>query len=222
MRLNASIPDFKANTTQGPISFYEWMGDSWCMLFSHPADFTPVCTTELGRIAVHQNEFKKRNVRIIALSCDKLDDHCSWVNDIKSYCRDIPGDFPYPIISDETRELAIKLDMLDEKDRYNEDTAMTVRALYIIDPDKKLRLSMVYPTSTGRNVDEILRVIDSLQLTDRMKVIATPANWVPGEKVMILPSVKDENLPALFPNGVDKVSMPSGQNYVRTTTDYKM
>ncbi|XP_014274634.3 peroxiredoxin-6 isoform X2 [Halyomorpha halys] len=190
------------------------------MLFSHPADFTPVCTTELGRIAVHKNEFCKRNVKIVALSCDKIQAHTDWVNDIKSYCQDIPGDFPYPIISDETREIAVKLDMLDERDRDNEDTAMTVRALYIIDPEKRLRLSMVYPTSTGRNVDEILRVIDSLQLTDRLKVIATPANWVPGDKVMILPTVKDEDLPKLFPKGVDKVSMPSGINYVRTTTDY--
>ncbi|CAH1404466.1 unnamed protein product [Nezara viridula] len=190
------------------------------MLFSHPADFTPVCTTELGRIAVHKNEFCKRNVKICALSCDKLQAHTDWVNDIKSYCRDIPGDFPYPIISDDTREIAVKLDMLDERDRDNEDTAMTVRALYIIDPEKRLRLSMVYPTSTGRNVDEILRVIDSLQLTDRLKVVATPANWVPGDKIMILPTVKDEDLPKLFPKGVDKVSMPSGINYVRTTTDY--
>ncbi|XP_075211696.1 peroxiredoxin-6-like [Lycorma delicatula] len=220
MRLGATIPNFTANTTQGPIQFYDWLGDSWCVLFSHPADFTPVCTTELGRIAVHQNEFKKRNVKLLAHSCDKLQTHKDWVNDIKSYCLDIQGDFPYPIIGDDTRELAIKLDMLDEENKDNPDTAMTVRSLYIISPDKKLRLSMVYPTSTGRNVDEILRCIDSLQLCDRLKVVATPANWTPGTKVMILPHVKDEELPKLFPKGVDKVSMPSGQNYVRTTTDY--
>ncbi|KAK9503807.1 hypothetical protein O3M35_010285 [Rhynocoris fuscipes] len=222
MRLGSTVPNFTAATTQGTIKFHDWIGSSWCVLFSHPADFTPVCTTELGRIAVHKPEFDKRGVKLIALSCDKLKDHTDWVNDIKSYCRDIPGDFPYPIISDEDRKLAVQLDMLDEENRMHEESALTVRALYIIDPDKKLRLSMVYPMSTGRNVDEILRVIDSLQLTDRLKIIATPANWTPGEKVMILPSVKDEDLPRLFPNGVDKVSMPSGHNYVRTTTDYKM
>ncbi|KAF6215102.1 hypothetical protein GE061_009851 [Apolygus lucorum] len=222
MRLGATVPDFKAPTTKGPISFHNWIGDSWCMLFSHPADFTPVCTTELGRIAVHKHEFEKRNVKIVALSCDKLQDHTDWVNDIKSYCRDIPGDFPYPIISDEKRELAVLLDMLDAEDAENPDKAMTVRAMYIIDPQKKLRLSMIYPTSTGRNVDEILRVVDSLQLTDRLKVVATPANWVPGEKVMILPTVSEDEANQLFPNGIDRVSMPSEKNYVRTTTDYKM
>ncbi|PNF29752.1 Peroxiredoxin-6 [Cryptotermes secundus] len=220
MRLGATIPNFSANTTQGEIKFHQWQGDSWCILFSHPADFTPVCTTELGRIAVHDHEFKKRGVKVIAHSCDKLKSHSDWVKDIKSYCLDIRGDFPYPIIADETRELAVRLDMIDEDNKDNEAEAMTVRALYIIGPDHKLRLSMLYPASTGRNVDEILRVIDSLQLTDRLKVIATPANWTPGTKVMILPHVKDEDLPKLFPKGVDKVSMPSGITYVRTTTDY--
>ncbi|CAH0392903.1 unnamed protein product [Bemisia tabaci] len=276
MRLEAIIPDFPANTTHGPINFYDFAGDSWVVLFSHPADFTPVCTTELGRMAVHLPEFEKRNVKLLALSCDKLETHTDWVNllgselphkisavdtprargktpvvggvnmlhkmivdvmlcrvrrinnafyfsnkDIKSYCQDIPGEFPYPIISDESRELAVKLDMLNEADRENPDTAMTVRALYVISPDKRLRLSMVYPTSTGRNVDELLRVIDSLQLHDRLKVIATPANWVPGDKVMILPTVTDEQIQELFPEGaVDSVSMPSGKCYVRTTTKY--
>ncbi|XP_068083578.1 peroxiredoxin-6 [Anabrus simplex] len=220
MKLESIIPDFQAQSTQGPISFYNWLGDSWCVLFSHPADFTPVCTTELGRIAVHQHEFAKRNVKLLALSCDKLQDHKNWVADIKSYCLDIPGEFPYPIVADEKRELAVKLDMIDEESKDKESEAMTVRALYIISPDHKLKLSMVYPASTGRNVDEILRVIDSLQLTSRLKVVATPANWTPGTKVMILPHVKDEDLPKLFPKGVEKVKMPSGINYVRTTTDY--
>nr|CAD7406528.1 unnamed protein product [Timema poppensis] len=252
MRLGATIPNFTAETTRGRIKFYDWLGDSWAVLFSHPADFTPVCTTELGRIAVHDHEFKKRGVKVIAHSsdftpvcttelgriavhdhefkkrgvkviahsCDKLRSHTDWVNDIKSYCRDIPGDFPYPIIGDEKRELAVLLDMIDEDSKDNEEAALTVRALYIIGPDKKLKLSMQYPASTGRNVDEILRVIDSLQLTTRLKVVATPANWTPGTKVMILPHVKDEDLPKLFPRGVEKISMPSGITYVRTTTDY--
>ncbi|KAI4500702.1 hypothetical protein M0802_004294 [Mischocyttarus mexicanus] len=193
MRLNSVIPNFKAETTQGPIDFYEWQGKSWVVLFSHPADFTPVCTTELGRIAVHQPHFERRNAKLLAHSVDKLKDHVDWVNDIKSYCRDIPGAFPYPIIADADRSLAVKLDMIDEDSKDDQETAQTVRALYVISPDHRLRLSMHYPASTGRN---------------------------PGEKVMILPTVKDEDLPKLFPKGVDKVSMPSGKVYVRTTTDY--
>lgn len=220
MRLNSIIPNFKAETTQGPIDFYDWQGKSWVVLFSHPADFTPVCTTELGRIAVHQSHFKERNVKLLAHSVDKLKTHVDWVNDIKSYCQDIPGEFPYPIIADADRSLAVKLDMIDEDSKDNLELAMTVRALYVISPDHRLRLSMHYPTSTGRNVDEILRVIDSLQLVDRKPQIATPANWVPGEKVMILPAVKNEELDSLFPGGVDTVLMPSGNVYIRTTTDY--
>jgi len=220
MRLESVIPNFKAQTTKGSLDFYEFQGDSWVVLFSHPADFTPVCTTELGRMAVHDPLFKKRNVKLIAHSCDKLQSHIDWVNDIKSYCPDIPGEFPYPIIGDESRELAVKLDMIDANNADHPEEAKTVRALYIISPDHKLKLSMLYPMSTGRNVDEILRCIDSLQLVQRLPVIATPANWTPGTKVMILPHVKDEDLPKLFPKGVEKISMPSGITYVRTTTDY--
>lgn len=192
----------------------------WVVLFSHPADFTPVCTTELGRIAVHQPHFARRNVKLLAHSVDNLKDHVDWVNDIKSYCQDIPGAFPYPIIADSDRSLAIKLDMIDADCSQDDTLKQTIRALYIISPDHRLRLSMHYPMSTGRNVDEILRVIDSLQLVDRKPEIATPANWVPGDKVMILPTVKEEDLGKLFPKGVDKVFMPSGKVYVRTTTDY--
>ncbi|KAG8224957.1 hypothetical protein J437_LFUL005665 [Ladona fulva] len=153
MRLNAVFPNFQADSTQGPIDFYKWLGDSWGVLFSHPSDFTPVCTTELGRIAVHMGEFKKRNVKLLALSCDKLTDHKNWVADIKSYCLDIKGDFPFPIIADEKRNLAVKLDMLDEEMKDDVEAGLTVRALYIIGPDKKLKLSMHYPFSTGRNVE---------------------------------------------------------------------
>ena len=220
MRLNSIFPNFEIDSTKGKINFYDWQGDSWVVLFSHPADFTPVCTTELGRLAVHQPSFERRNTKLLAHSVDKLQDHIDWVNDIKSYCHDIPGEFPYPILADHDRKLAAKLDMIDEDSKDDPDKALTVRALYIISPDHRLRLSMHYPTSTGRNVDEILRVIDSLQLVDKRPEVATPANWVPGEKVMILPTVKDEELIELFPKGVDKVSMPSGKVYVRTTTDY--
>lgn len=170
----------------------------WCVLFSHPADFTPVCTTELGRIAVHQPHFEKRNVKCLAHSVDSLKSHSDWVavsifslilfktkkfnnnfflKDIKSYCLDIPGAFPYPIIADPTRDLAVKLGMIDDNQKDKPEIAETIRALFIISPDKRLRVAMYYPTSCGRNVDEILRCIDSLQLTDRLKVVATPANW---------------------------------------------
>ncbi|KAF5285934.1 hypothetical protein FQR65_LT13037 [Abscondita terminalis] len=172
------VPNFKAETTVGPIDFYDWQGTSWVVLFSHPADFTPVCTTELGRIAVHDPLFKKRNVKLLAHSCDDLKSHVDWVNDIKSYCRDIPGDFPYPIIADPKKELAVRLNMIDPKRITDKKHQLTVRALYIIDPNHVLRLLMQYPDSTGRNVDETLRVIDSLQLVDKIPQIATPANWV--------------------------------------------
>ncbi|GAB0093147.1 peroxiredoxin-6 [Sergentomyia squamirostris] len=221
MYLEEIVPDFEAQSTKGPLRFYDWIGESWCVLFSHPADFTPVCTTELGRIAVHYPEFAKRNCKLLAHSVDDLGKHVDWVNDIKSYCLDIPGEFPYPILADPQRDLAVRFGMIDEKQRNNPSVALTVRSLFIISPDKRLRLSMTYPASTGRNVDEILRCIDSLQLVDRLKVIATPANWTPGEKVMILPEVTDEEAEKMFPKGIDRVSMPSGINYVRTTTKYK-
>ncbi|KAK7604085.1 hypothetical protein V9T40_004358 [Parthenolecanium corni] len=218
--LNSIIPNFTADSTYGKLNFYDYVGDSWAVLFSHPLDFTPVCTTELGRMAVHANEFKKRNVKLLALSCDDVNSHSNWVNDIKSYCLDIKGDFPFPIIADPKRELAVKMDMLDEQGKDDPDNANTVRALYVIDPSKKLRLSIVYPTSTGRNVDELLRVIDSLQLVDKYKIIATPANWTPGTKVMVVPSATDEEIKKTFPEGLDVVDMPSKKCYVRTTTKY--
>lgn len=189
-------------------------------MFSHPADFTPVCSTELGRIAVHQPEFAKRNVKILAHSVDSLNSHVEWVNDIHNYCKDIHGDFPYPIIADPTRKLAMQFGMLDAIQKVDTETAQTIRALFIISPDKRVRLTMYYPASCGRNVDEILRCIDSLQLTDRVKIVATPANWVPGEKVMVLPDATPAEIKKQFPKGLDEVKMPSGRVYIRTTTDY--
>ncbi|KAJ4442056.1 hypothetical protein ANN_11922 [Periplaneta americana] len=174
--------------------------------------FTPVCTTEIGAIASYSNEFKKRGVKVITLSCEKLDSHLDWNADINSYCN-IPEDFPYPMVADETRELAIKLDLIDENSKDNPKEAKMVRAVYIIAPDHTVKMLMMYPGLAGRNVDEILRVIDSLQLTSRLKIVATPANWTPGTKVLILPRVKDEELPELFPKGVEKVNLPSGRSY---------
>lgn len=180
-----------------------------------------MCSTELGRIAVHQHEFAKRNVKILAHSVDSLKSHMEWVNDIHNYCQDICGDFPYPIIADPSRELAVQFGMLDANQNVDDETAKTVRALFIISPNKRVRLTMHYPASCGRNVDEILRCVDSLQLTDRVKIIATPANWVPGEKVMILPDADQSEIEKQFPKGLDVVTMPSGRVYIRTTTDYK-
>ncbi|XP_025835382.1 peroxiredoxin-6-like [Agrilus planipennis] len=220
VKIGAVVANFSANTTQGPIKFYDYQGNSWIVLFSHPADFTPVCTTELGRLAVHAPEFKKRNVKLLGLSVDNLKSHVDWVNDIKSYCKDIRGEFPYPIIADENSEIANLLDMIDNTHLNKQNVELTGRTLYVIDPQHIVRLIMNYPTSTGRNVDEIIRVIDSLQLVDRIPQIATPANWTPGEKVMILPHISDQEANALFDGKVDKVSMPSGENYVRTTTNY--
>lgn len=171
-------------------------------------------------MAVHQHEFAKRNVKILAHSVDDLQSHVDWVNDIRDYCQDICGEFPYPIIADPTRELAVRFGMLAQHQEIDDETAKTVRALFIVSPDKRVRLTMHYPASCGRNVDEILRCIDSLQLTDRVKIVATPANWVPGEKVMILPNVEQSQIDEAFPKGLDEVSMPSGRVYIRTTTDY--
>ncbi|XP_055697492.1 peroxiredoxin-6-like [Phlebotomus papatasi] len=221
MFLGEIIPNFEAQTTQGSFNFYEWLEDSWCVLFSHPADFTPVCTTELGRIAVFFPEFTKRNCKLLAHSVDDLKKHVEWVNDIKNYCLDIPGEFPYPILADPERKLAVQLGMINAEQERDPEVVQTVRSLFIISPDKRLRLSMTYPASTGRNVDEILRCIDSLQLVDRLKIVATPANWTPGEKVMILPEVTDQYANMLFPKGIDSVPMPSGIKYIRTTTQYQ-
>lgn len=160
-------------------------------------------------------------MKILAHSVDSLESHVEWVNDIHNYCQDISGDFPYPIIADPTSELAVKFGMLESNREVDSETAKTVRALFIIDPVKRVRLTMHYPASCGRNVDEIIRCIDSLQLTDRVKIIATPANWIPGEKVMVLPDADQAEIEKMFPEGLDEVNMPSGRVYIRTTTDYK-
>ncbi|KAK3923062.1 Peroxiredoxin-6 [Frankliniella fusca] len=219
MRLGQVVPNFLAETTAGRFQFYDWLGDSWCLLFSHPADFTPVCTSELSRLAESHSEFWKRGVKLLALSCDRLRSHHAWIEDLRRFCRNAPCEFPYPIISDETRELAVLLDMIDEDQKDNPEMAMTVRSVYVIGPDRKVKLTMQYPNSTGRSVDEMLRVIDSLQLTSRLKVVATPSDWEPGRQVMVLPHVKQEDLTALFPGGVDTIECPSGQTYIRTTSD---
>lgn len=215
LQLGDQFPNFTADTTVGNIDFHEWAGNSWVILFSHPADFTPVCTTELSAVARLVPEFAKRNVKPIALSCDSAESHRQWIADIKDYGK--LSEFSYPIIDDENRALAVKLNMLDKDEIGSAGLPLTCRAVFVIDPSKKLRLSLLYPATTGRNFSEILRCIDSLQLTDKMRV-ATPADWTPGQWCMVQPSVKEEDLPGLFPSGVTKVDLPSGKQYLRKTT----
>ncbi len=193
LRLNEIAPDFSAESTEGPINFHSWIGDGWCVLFSHPADFTPVCTTELGAVAKLRGEFSKRNVKVAALSVDPLESHRTWVSDINETQKTVVD---FPIIADPTFAVAKLYDMVhpEVSDKF------TVRSLFIIGPDKKIKLTITYPASTGRNFDEILRVIDSLQLTAKYSV-ATPANWKRGEDVIITMAVKDEDIAARFPKG---------------------
>ncbi len=193
LRLGDEAPNFSAETTEGRINFHEWLGSSWGVLFSHPADFTPVCTTELGAVAKIKRDFDKRNVKVIAVSVDPLESHRGWIEDINETQRTAMN---FPIIADPDRKVASLYDMIHP----NADDKMTVRSVFIIGPDKKIRLTITYPASTGRNFDEILRVIDSLQLTAKHKV-ATPANWRDGEDCIIVPAVADEEIPALFSKG---------------------
>lgn len=193
LRLGDIAPDFHAETTEGPINFHEWLGDSWGVLFSHPADFTPVCTTELGTVANYVPEFKKRNTKVIALSVDGLESHKEWIKDINETQNTVVN---FPIIADEDKKIATLYDMLHP----NASEKFTVRSVFVIGPDKKIKLTLTYPASTGRNFDELLRVIDSLQLTADYSV-ATPANWKDGQDVVITPAVPDSEIPAKFPKG---------------------
>jgi thioredoxin-dependent peroxiredoxin len=198
LRLGDTAPDFTQESTAGTIRFHEWLGDSWGVLFSHPKDFTPVCTTELGVTARLKEEFAKRNVKVLAISVDPLQSHREWIGDIEE-TQDCAVDFP--ILADPDRKVATLYDMIHP----NANDTLTVRSVYIIDPKKKVRLTLTYPASTGRNFNEILRVIDSLQLTDRHSV-ATPANWEKGNDVIIVPSLQDPDLiRQKFPKGFKAV-----------------
>ncbi len=197
LRLGDIAPDFTAETTHGNINFHEWIGNGWAILFSHPADFTPVCTTELGFTAKLKDEFDKRNVKAIALSVDGLQSHLDWIKDIEETQHVILN---FPIIADGDRKVAELYDMIHP----NETEKFTVRSVFIIDNNKKIRTIITYPPSTGRNFVEILRVIDSLQLTSNYSV-ATPVNWVDGEDVVIVPSISDEDATTKFPKGFKKI-----------------
>lgn len=197
LKLGDQAPNFDAETTQGKINFYEYLGDSWGILFSHPADYTPVCTTELGAVARYKEEFEKRNVKVMALSVDGLESHQGWIGDINATQNTTVN---FPIIADEDRKIANLYDMIHP----NASDTLTVRSVYVIGPDKKIKLMIVYPASTGRNFDELIRVIDSLQLTAYHKV-ATPANWKEGEDVVISPSVSNAEAETMFPKGFKEV-----------------
>ena len=197
LRLGDIAPNFKAKTSSGDIDFYEYLGDSWGVLFSHPGDYTPVCTTELGRTAALKDEFEKRNVKVLALSVDSVESHKGWINDIN----ETQGvEVNFPIIADPERKISEAYDMIHPNASVN----ATVRSLFIIAPDKTVKLIITYPASTGRNFVEILRVIDSLQLTANYSV-ATPADWKEGEDVVVVPAIKTEDIPAKFPKGFKEV-----------------
>jgi alkyl hydroperoxide reductase subunit AhpC len=200
LRIGDEAPNFTAETTEGPISFHEWIGDGWAVLFSHPKDFTPVCTTELGYMARLAPEFKKRNTKVVGLSVDPVDDHKRWARDIEETQGTAPN---YPIIGDSDLNVAKLYDMIHPNATGGKRTAAdnaTVRSVFVVGPDKKIKLTLTYPMSTGRNFDEVLRVLDSIQLTARHKV-ATPVNWKPGEDVIIVPAVSDEEAKQKFPGG---------------------
>ena len=204
LRLGDIAPDFEADTSQGHIKFHEWAGDSWVVLFSHPKDFTPVCTTELGYTAKLVPEFQKRNVKVLALSIDPVESHKGWLSDIE----ETQGHkVTFPIIADPDKKVANLYGMIHP----NHDQVYTVRTVFVIDPSKKVRLMITYPQTTGRNFDEILRVIDSMQLTDKFTV-ATPVNWKSGEDVIIVPAVSDDDAAKKFPKGFRKI-----KSYLRLT-----
>ena len=204
IRLGDTAPDFVAESSEGKINFYKFLGNSWGILFSHPADFTPVCTTELGTVAMLKSEFEKRNVKVIALSVDPVESHIEWIKDINETQNTTVN---FPIIADPIFEVSKLYDFVHP----NASDKFTVRSVVIIDPAKKIKLIITYPASTGRNFDELLRVIDSLQLTDNYSV-ATPANWKQGEDVVVIPSIKTEDIPAKFPKGFTEI-----KPYLRTT-----
>ncbi|GGE09393.1 MULTISPECIES: peroxiredoxin [Sphingobacterium] len=204
LRLGDDAPNFQAKTTIGDIDFYNYIDGKWAVLYSHPSDFTPVCTTELGRTAKLKSEFDKRNVKVLALSVDSVDDHNEWVKDINETQN---TEVNFPIIADENRHVAELYDMIHP----NASATATVRSVFVIGPDKKVKLTLTYPASTGRNFDEILRVIDSLQLTADYQV-ATPADWKDGEDVIVVPAIKTEEIPGKFPKGFKEI-----KPYLRTT-----
>ncbi|QDZ19816.1 peroxiredoxin [Chloropicon primus] len=219
MRLGTRVPDFRADSTAGPLRWHEYIEGRWAVLFSHPNDFTPVCTTELGSVARLLGEFDKRGVKVAALSCNTTESHKTWIKDIEAlpeFCGE--AKVCYPIVSDPKREVATVYGMLDPEEKDKEGMPMTCRAVFVIKPDKTLALSILYPATTGRNFQEVLRAIDSLQLTAKHSV-ATPADWCSGKDCMVVPTLSDEDASAKFEHGFTKLSVPSNKGYLRVTKD---
>jgi len=218
LKLGDEFPNFSLKTTGGDFQLHDWLGDSWGILFSHPADYTPVCTTELSRAAKLAPEFAKRNTKLIGLSCDSIDRHNGWIKDLQAYDAnqaESSSEFPFPIIDDSDRKLAKQLGMIDPAEIDKQGLPLTARAVFFIGPDKKVKASILYPATSGRNFDEILRLLDSLQLSAKYP-IATPVDWKVGDKVMVPPNVKDEDIAKHFPQGVEvRKDLPSGKGYIR-------
>lgn len=210
LRIGDTAPDFEANSSLGPIKFYEFLGDSWGVFFSHPRDFTPVCTTELGRVAQLKKQFAERKTKCIALSVDAVDNHGKWISDINEI---VGCTVDFPIIADSDRKVSCLYGMLNQEHLADTGMPFTVRSVFIIGPDRKVKATIAYPASTGRNFDEILRVLDSLQLTVSHKV-ATPADWTKGKDVVVLPTIPTDEARTLFPKGVTEI-----RPWLRTTPD---
>jgi len=210
LTIGDEAPDFEADSSEGRIKWHDYIKDHWAVLFSHPRDFTPVCTTELGRVSQLKDEWAKRKVKVAALSVDAIDDHKKWIQDIDELSK---AKLDYPLIADKDKSISLLYGMLDQTHLSQTGLPFTVRAVYIIGPDKKIKLMLIYPASTGRNFDEIIRVLDSLQLT-ATKSVATPADWKKGDDCVVLPNVTDDQAKGLFPKGFTKV-----KPYLRTTPD---
>ncbi|KAL5700687.1 hypothetical protein ACHQM5_026104 [Ranunculus cassubicifolius] len=215
LTIGDSVPNLEVETTHGKLKLHDYFGDGWTILFSHPGDFTPVCTTELGQMAKYAEEFNKRGAKLLGLSCDGIDSHKEWIKDIEAYT---PGTkVKYPIISDPNREIIKQLNMTDPDEKDANGNNLPSRALHIVGPDKKVKLSFLYPASTGRNMEEIVRVLDSLQKASKHKV-ATPVNWKQGDKVVISPTVSNDQAKEMFPQGYSTCDLPSKKDYLRFTS----
>ncbi|KAJ9537114.1 hypothetical protein OSB04_029847 [Centaurea solstitialis] len=214
LTIGDSLPNLKVDTTHGTINLHEYVADSFTIIFSHPGDFTPVCTTELGAMAAYANKFAERGVKLLGLSCDDVESHKEWIKDIEAFNKG--KKVTYPIAADPTREIIKQLNMVDPDEKDSSGNTVPSRALHIVGPDKKIKLSFLYPASTGRNMDEVVRVIDSLQKACKHK-IATPANWKEGEDVVIAPSVSNDEARKMFPDGFKRVDVPSKKDYLRFT-----
>ncbi|CAI9090890.1 OLC1v1025767C1 [Oldenlandia corymbosa var. corymbosa] len=215
LTIGDQIPNLEVETTHGKFKLHGFISDSYCIIFSHPADFTPVCTTELASMAAYADKFAERGVKLLGFSCDDVQSHKEWIKDIEAYA-DNKHRVGFPIAADPTGELIKELNMVDPDEKDSSGRPLPSRALHIVGPDKKIKLSFLYPGSTGRNMDEVVRALDSLKKASQHK-IATPANWKPGDQVVIAPSVSDEQAKEMFPQGFKTAELPSGKNYLRFT-----